>query len=249
MKFKPSKQRKWTDTELISAVANNTTIVGILRNLGLSSSPGNYKTIRTYCSLLSLDTSHINGQPSIKFTGNARLLKSILIKDSDYTNSSNLRIRLIKENLLKEICSKCGLGPIWQNESLVLQLEHKNGDSRDHRLENLCLLCPNCHSQTKTYSRGWKNGIRYKQQNKCCDCGKNIDRSAIRCISCHSNHQVIIEWPDAIELEKEVMTTSYRRVAEHLGVTDNAIRKYLNRTLGRVYRRFPKGTFNGAESQ
>ena len=47
---------------------------------------------------------------------------------------------------------QCGNEGFWNGKKLVLQLEHKNGIHNDHRVENLCFLCPNCHSQTDTYS-------------------------------------------------------------------------------------------------
>lgn len=53
--------------------------------------------------------------------------------------------------LLDESCSECGVGPVWNGTALTLQLDHINGVSTDHRLDNLRILCPNCHSQTETY--------------------------------------------------------------------------------------------------
>lgn len=47
-------------------------------------------------------------------------------------------------------CSMCGLEQ-WQDAPIVLELEHKNGDGTDDTPTNLCLLCPNCHSQTPTF--------------------------------------------------------------------------------------------------
>jgi hypothetical protein len=49
-------------------------------------------------------------------------------------------------------CSNCGISE-WNNKPIMLELEHKNGNSSDNSLDNVCLLCPNCHSQTAT----WKN--------------------------------------------------------------------------------------------
>jgi hypothetical protein len=47
-------------------------------------------------------------------------------------------------------CSECGISE-WNKKHIVLDLEHINGNSNDNTLENVCLLCPNCHSQTETY--------------------------------------------------------------------------------------------------
>lgn len=66
--------------------------------------------------------------------------------------SSSLKKRLISAGVLPDKCDECGLGRLWQGRELSLQLDHVNGDSNDHRLSNLRILCPNCHSQTETYA-------------------------------------------------------------------------------------------------
>ncbi|TME94715.1 MAG: HNH endonuclease [Chloroflexi bacterium] len=53
--------------------------------------------------------------------------------------------------VLASTCAFCGINK-WRGESLSLELDHINGDALDYRFENLRLLCPNCHSQTETYS-------------------------------------------------------------------------------------------------
>jgi hypothetical protein len=47
-------------------------------------------------------------------------------------------------------CERCGLTE-WRGQPLSLELHHVNGNGSDNRLENLMLLCPNCHSQTETW--------------------------------------------------------------------------------------------------
>ena len=64
--------------------------------------------------------------------------------------SNKLKIRLLKENIFENICSICLINT-WHGNVLILQLDHINGVSSDHSLDNLRLLCPNCHSQTTTY--------------------------------------------------------------------------------------------------
>lgn len=60
--------------------------------------------------------------------------------------------KIINEHLIEYKCAICGNTGEWNDQKLVLQLDHINGINNDNRLENLRFLCPNCHSQTKTYS-------------------------------------------------------------------------------------------------
>lgn len=66
---------------------------------------------------------------------------------------SSLKKRILKEGLLKEECILCGQKNVWNGKKLILQLDHINGNTKDNRIENLRMLCPNCHSQTETYCR------------------------------------------------------------------------------------------------
>lgn len=65
-------------------------------------------------------------------------------------NRSHVKGRLLHAGLLKNECAMCGLSR-WHGKALSLHLDHINGVRDDHRLENLRMLCPNCHSQTETY--------------------------------------------------------------------------------------------------
>jgi len=65
-------------------------------------------------------------------------------------NRGHIKARLIKEGLKSDRCERCGLNE-WLGEPLGLELHHVNGDGQDNRLENLMLLCGNCHSQTTNW--------------------------------------------------------------------------------------------------
>jgi 5-methylcytosine-specific restriction endonuclease McrA len=68
------------------------------------------------------------------------------------TKSRNsVRRRLLRDGILENVCSQCGLRT-WRDLPISMHIDHINGVHDDHRLENLRMLCPNCHSHTPTYA-------------------------------------------------------------------------------------------------
>ena len=63
----------------------------------------------------------------------------------------NIKNRLIRAGILENRCGECGLTE-WRGKRLSIQIDHINGIRDDNRLENLRMLCPNCHSQTETFA-------------------------------------------------------------------------------------------------
>ena len=66
----------------------------------------------------------------------------------------HLKVRLLEEGLKIKRCERkeCGITE-WNGQKIVFELHHKDGDNKNHKWENLELLCPNCHSQTENYCR------------------------------------------------------------------------------------------------
>lgn len=75
--------------------------------------------------------------------------------------SNKLRIRILEENIIEWRCNNCKMIE-WLGNPIPLELNHINGVSSDHALNNLELLCPNCHSLTSTY-RGKNKGRMVKR--------------------------------------------------------------------------------------
>ena len=63
----------------------------------------------------------------------------------------NIKNRLIRAGILENRCGECGLTE-WRGKRLGIQIDHVNGIRDDNRIENLRMLCPNCHSQTETFA-------------------------------------------------------------------------------------------------
>ena len=240
--------KTYTEDDFKRAVKENYSVAGVIRQIGLESvSGGNYKTVKILVKRFKLNTSHWTGQGHLKNkTHNwtkAKPYKEILVKNSTYRSTGALKRRLIKDKILVHICSICKIDS-WNNVDIVLQLDHINGDNMDNRIENLRLLCPNCHSQTDTYcGKNIVNKInksdgrqdfkkKHKKISACISCGKNISYSSTRCKSCDSRKRTsenrkVKSRPTYDTLKKEIQETSYCAVGRKYGVSDNSIRKWI----------------------
>lgn len=121
----------------------------LLSILGYRNNSGTmFNKIKTRIKTDNIDISHFNKMQGDK-CGKIQT-SDILVENSTYSRY-HLKTRLIKEGLLEYKCTICNNYGVWLENSLKLQLEHKNGNPTDNRIENLEFLCPNCHSQTSTY--------------------------------------------------------------------------------------------------
>jgi 5-methylcytosine-specific restriction endonuclease McrA len=107
-----------------------------------------------------------------------------------FTNAQTVKAFIIREKVLPYGCSICGISS-WRGLHLELHLDHINGNPRDNRPDNVRLLCPNCHSQTDTYS--YKNRRRRgepakpRSQTGACPHGVWVLAGRTACKTCVAN--------------------------------------------------------------
>ena len=161
---------QYTKEDVIVAVAENKSIAGVLRQLNLRPIGGNYKTIHHLIKEYGLDTSHFTGQGwnvGLGFKPKQSIADNeIFIEESDYRCSWRLRERYKKTTGIN-YCEECHLSE-WQGQPIPLEIHHVNGKNTDNRLENLKLLCPNCHALTNNYrGRAQLSALSEKRDVEC----------------------------------------------------------------------------------
>ena len=146
---------RYTEEEFREAVKSSFSIRMVLKKIGVRPTGGNYSVAHRRIERMGLDISHFTGAAHLKGKthnwAKKTPLSDLLVKNFlGGVTTHKIKLRLIKEGLLQRKCYNCGISE-WQGRQLSLELEHKNGNRKDNRIENLELLCPNCHSLTETY--------------------------------------------------------------------------------------------------
>lgn len=221
----------WSEDKLRAAVADSINYNDVLRALGIPTSGNNTTTLKRRIKLFDIDISHFTFSPPRR--GYKRPLKYYLTNGS-CGNWAALKSRLIKEGFKTNVCEVCGLSE-WNGNPLTMQMHHKDGNKKNNSLDNLMMICPNCHAQTDNY-RGAANRAISKPIRCCQDCGRTISRDSIRCPSCAAKKRLGANVKISLTIEeyKKYKRKGYSntQIARIYGVSEATIRKWRkNRNL------------------
>ena len=260
-------KERYEKENFTKAVNESFSVAEVCRKIGLKPLGSNYDTIAKYIREYDIDTSHFTGQrwnfeKSYTDVTSLTPLEDVLKEGTNY-KSHNLKLRLVEARLKEYKCEKCGCDGTWQGEPITLELHHINGNHYDNRLENLQILCPNCHSQTPTHKRRLAIRQDYTlNPNKkevgfkliCKNCGKEFiadrQKRSFCCVECyttymHQQHQVKKEskyenFDDLIKLANECSTIT--ELSEKLQVSRPIVRKML--INAGIYQKFKENNKN-----
>lgn len=189
-------RRSYTEEDFLKAWEEADSIAEVARKLKLTIYGTTYTTLKNTAKILNLTTSHFSGQAWRKGNNTIGGIKKrpieTYLQEGIKTNLSNLKKRLISENLLENKCAApfCpvpnpSVHPFTGEPTpLKLALDHFNGTNTDNRLENLRLLCYHCHGETDTWcgkDRKKNNPERTKSR---CACGEIKYRNSEQCRNC-----------------------------------------------------------------
>lgn len=157
------RTKRWNEKALRSAVKKSVSIRQVLIALGLVEAGGNYEQIKKYIAVCQVDTSHFLGKHANKgkkIFGRVTISIKELLVDGSAVQSYKLKKRLFQEKIKLPKCELCGWAKQSEDGRIPVELDHINGKHDDNRIENLRVLCPNCHSLQSTH-RG-KNKFKNK---------------------------------------------------------------------------------------
>ena len=137
---------KYSKEMLEPIIASSCTWAEVCRRVGIIPMTGAQTHLKKVATKFGLSDSHFVGKRSNK--GKKFPPKRPITEYLRYgivVNRQSLRKRLIAEGFKQAKCERCDLTE-WLNEPIDLELDHINSDPEDNRLENLQILCPNCHA-------------------------------------------------------------------------------------------------------
>lgn len=215
--------------EMQKLVNESYSITDVLRklNLGITGSSHGILKKRLIYDSISLnfkkDETTINLRNNLLSSREEALSSLFIAKEQ---TSSTLRKYILLYNLIPYCCAQCGINDEWNGQKLCLQIDHIDGDRSNNKIDNLRFLCPNCHSQTKTF--GTRNRkAKDKKRHLCSFCKKEkSNSSAERCSSCHLSYVTKIQTNLLnLNLSELVFQKQIKDIAIENNCSENSVRK------------------------
>lgn len=210
--------------QLKEVILNSKSFKNVFTILGLCPTGPQYKVLKRRIDELDINISHFIGRKDKVFSM-AIPVEQYFAKDCN-RSSSELGRKIRKLKLIEYRCKNCGNTGEWDSKPLSLQIDHVDGVKSNNLLSNLRWLCPNCHSQTPTYS-----GKKHKKHHFCPSCGKVYSGIGKICKSCQliSLKETKFQYPENEELKKMVWNMPIVKVAKTIGCSDVSLLKHLRR--------------------
>lgn len=136
---------KYNEDEFIKICENSKTMASAASKIGL-----HFNTFKRIAIKLDCYKTNQSGKGLTKISNRDIPIFDILKGLHPQYQSFKLKNKLIKSFIKENKCDICGICE-WNGQNLNCELDHIDGNSRNHKLENLRILCPNCHSQTETF--------------------------------------------------------------------------------------------------
>jgi len=207
-----------SDVSLQNLLDTKSSLTQIIFAIGYKSN-GGYLSSRLLDRMKSLDVEKFeSNKEQFKEYKPKRCDDEIFVECGKYTDRKTAKERLLLER--EYVCEICKISD-WNGIPITLHLDHTNGNNLDHRKTNLRLLCPNCHSQTETYS-GRNRKIR--KPTYYCSCGNIKLKDSINCKLCDDKHK--IKWPSKEEMENLIWKIPTTKISKQLGVSDTAVKNF-----------------------
>lgn len=144
-----SRYQFWDEDKFSELCLTEPSIHMVLVGMGVSTASSNYKYATRLADRLgvSLPVYEATGAATRRYTLD-ELFSNGMKRDNQY-----LRRIMVTELGIPDECVECGSGPVWRDKPITLQLDHIDGNNKNNMIENLRIMCPNCHSQTDTFCR------------------------------------------------------------------------------------------------